>query len=367
MENNDSSPSRNKPVLNPANAPVPASKPTPPPAFKPAPAAPETTRAAEPATPSAPAAKSAKGSAATKPDASPDAMAKLKASYDRLFPPESPQRKAGPWLVLVAVLIILLLAKCAVSSVSEKLTAAAQVRTEEKRIQSTGLLVVKSNWPEAVVEVTPAAAAQPAAEPVKGVLGEPLPRLAPGKYAVTLHANGWPDAHGEVDVPAGKQTEATVNFKSGSLRLDSDPTGATVKLGNAVLGKTPLVIPRLPPGPCALSFEYPSWPPISLKVAVTENVESAETVRLPHGSLTVETFPAGATVLIGGKNFGKTPLTLESVPAGEKKIKSGGGLSRAGREDHGGGPRRGEAQPADGRVFPGAGRRGALPRDVGAG
>ncbi len=318
MENNDSSPSRNKPALNPANAPVPAAKPAPPPTFKPAAAAPAPTPAAASNEPATPAAKSAKGPAKAKPDAAPGA----KGLYDRLFPEDSPQRKSAPVIIIAVVIIVLLLAKCAVSSVSEKLTAAAAVRAEEKRIASTGVLVVKSNWPEAVVEVTLVAAPdRTAAEPVKGALGEPLPRLAPGKYAVTLHADGWPDAHGEVDVSAGKQTEAVVNFKSGSLRLDSDPSGATVKLGNAVLGKTPLVIPRLPPGPCALSFEYPSWPAVSLKVAVTENVESTETVRLPHGKLTVETFPAGATVLVGGKNVGKTPLTLESVPAGEKKIK----------------------------------------------
>jgi hypothetical protein len=323
MENKDSPPSRNKPALNPATAPVPTAKPAPPPTFKPALAAPAPTQATTPAArPAAPAAQPAKGPATAKPEAAPDAMAKVKAFYDRVFPVDSPQRKSGPFIVIAVVIIVLLLAKCAVSSVGEKISAATQVRAEEKRIQSTGVLVVKSNWPEATVEATLSATTDhPAPESVKGVLGQPLPRLAPGKYAVTLHADGWPDAHSEVDVPAGQQTEVTINFKSGSLRLDSDPTGATVKLGNAVLGKTPLVIPRLPPGPCALSFEYPSWPAVSLKVAVTENVESAETVRLPHGSLTVETFPAGATVLVGGKNVGKTPLTLENVPAGEKKIK----------------------------------------------
>ncbi len=319
MENKDSPPSRNKPVLNPVNAPVPTAKPTPPPAFKPAAATPEPTPAA---TPGAPAVKPAKAAAVAKPDAAPDAMAKVKAAYDRVFPPESPQRKSGPAIVIVLVIIILLLAKCAVSSAGDKISAVSQARAEEKRIQSTGVLVVKSNRPEATVEaILAAAAGQPAPEAVKGVVGQPLPRMTPGKYAVTLHADGWPDARGTVDVPAGQQTDVTIPFKGGSLRLDSDPTGAAVKLGNTVLGKTPLLIPLLPAGQAALTFEYPSWPAVTLKVTVAENVESAQTTRLPHGKLVIESAPAGAMVQVGGRNFGKTPLTLESFPAGEVKIK----------------------------------------------
>ena len=131
MENKDSSPSRNKPALNPASAPVPTAKPTPPPAFKPAAATPE------PAPAAAPADQPAKASAAAQPDASPDAMAKVKAFYDGLFPPESPQRKAGPWVVLGAVLIVLLLAKCAVSTVSEKLSTAAAARVMRRTLSTT--------------------------------------------------------------------------------------------------------------------------------------------------------------------------------------------------------------------------------------
>ena len=51
-----------------------------------------------------------------------------------------------------------------------------------------------------------------------------------------------------------------------------------------------------------------------------ENVESAETVRLPHGKLIVETTPPGATVLLGGKTLGQTPLTFERFPTGTRKL-----------------------------------------------
>ena len=319
MENKDSPPSRNKPALNPATAPVPTTKPAPPP-FKPAAAASAPTQATTPlaATPAQP----AKGpAAATKPNAEPDALAKAKAFYDRLFPVESPQRKSGPFIVIAAVIIVLLLAKCAMSSVGEKISASSQARAEEKRVRTTGVLVVKSNRSEAAVEATLAASPErPAPEIVKGVLGQPLPRLTPGKYAVTLHADGWPEARGEVDVPAGQQTEATINFRSGSLRLDTDPTGATVKFGNIDLGKTPLVIPQLPPGENKLSLQYPSWPAVPYKAVITENQEAAATVRLPHGKLTVDSVPAGAIVVLEGKSYQQTPLFFDPVAAGPKKL-----------------------------------------------
>jgi hypothetical protein len=249
------------------------------------------------------------------------ALAKAKAAYDRLFPPDSPQRKAGPWVVIAAALIVLLLAQYAVSSAGDKISAVSQARAEEKRVRTTGVLLVKSNRPEATVEaVRLASADDPSTDRVTGTLGQALPNLTPGRYAVTLRAEGWPDASGEVDVPAGQQTETTIDFKGGSLRVDSVPTGATVRLGKAVLGKTPLVIPQLPPGPAQLSLEYPSWPVAFLKTTITENAEAAETVRLPHGKLTVESFPAGATVLQGKRSLGQTPLVLERVPAGSMKL-----------------------------------------------
>ena len=253
--------------------------------------------------------------------ASPDYWAKAKAIYDKLFPPGTPQRRWGPVAVAVPLLIILLLAKCAVSSVGEKISAVSQAHADAKRMRTTGVLIVKSNRPEATIEATRiAAAGDTAADSAKGALGQALSGLMPGKYAVTVHADGWPDARGEVDVTAGQQTNVAINFKNGSLRLDSDPAGATVRLGEAVLGKTPLVIPQLPPGECPLSLEYPTWPAMSFKTTITENVESTETVRLPHGKLTVESTPSGAMVLVGARPIGQTPLTLERVPAGINKL-----------------------------------------------
>ena len=233
MENKDPSPARNKPVLNPATAPVPKTIPAPPPAasfVKPT-ATPAPTPAAD---------QPVKGpAAATKPDAAPDALAKAKAVYDRLFPVASPQRKFGPLAVAVPVLIVLLLAKCTVSTVGEKISVVSKARAEAALVRNTGVLVVKSNRPNTIVEVTRVpAAGETAAAGLKGneegAVEQTFSRLPPGKYNVTARTEGWPEVRAEAAVQAGQTADLAINFKGGSLRLDTDPTGNRLPAASSI-------------------------------------------------------------------------------------------------------------------------------------
>ena len=315
-------PPRSKPILV-TPPPAPSGNPPPP---RPAPS--PTVNPAPAPLPPAPAPALAAAAAAVTPAAIPAAPAwawtKAAGLYNKLFPVDTPRRPYGIAVVAALVLVILLLAKCAVSSVGEKISAVAHAHTQAKLAETTGRLIVKSNLPDASVEVVrhPAAGEAPAAA-VTGVIDQVLANLPPGKYAVTARAEGWPDARGEVEITAERQTDLTVNFPFGSLRLDSDPAGANVRWGNATLGKTPLLIPQLPPGEAQLSVEYqswPAWPAVIVRPMIKENAEAAASVWLPHGKLTVESNPTGAMVLIGGRASGQTPLTLDRFPAGTRKV-----------------------------------------------
>ena len=204
---------------------------------------------------------------------------------------------------------------CGKSPEEQKAAKAAEIA------QTTGSLFVKSNRPEATIEATylsPTGEVTPAKQ---GLANQPLAGLRPGQHAVVVRSAGWPELAGAVNVTAGQATEVTMNFKIGSLQLDSEPSGATVKHGDVVLGQTPLLLLELPAGECALTLEYRSWPPLAFKTTIVENVESTAMARLPHGKLVVETTPAGATVQLDGKAVGQTPLTLEQLPAGPKKVR----------------------------------------------
>ena len=241
-------------------------------------------------------------------------MTKVPGLYDSLFPIGSPLRRYGPAILVAIFAVILLLGKCAVSHPDRKAAQAPDPKT-------TGRLLAKSNLTAVTIAANRLAApGDVSTASFSGEIDQPLSGLPPGKYAVIAHAEGWPDVREEVTVEAERTTDVAMNFKGGSLRLDSDPTGAVVRRGSLVLGRTPLVIPLLPPGLNRLTLEYPFWPFANLDATITEGKESSETVRLPHGKLTVETSPPGTTVAIGKRVLGKTPLTLEQFPAGNRKV-----------------------------------------------
>lgn len=204
---------------------------------------------------------------------------------------------------------------CGKSPEEQKAAKAAEIA------QTTGSLLVKSNRPEATIEATHLSPTGEAAPAKQGLVNQPLTGLVPGQYAVVVRSAGWPELAGAVNVTIGQTTEVTMNFKSGSLHLDSVPSGATVTHGDAVLGQTPILLLELPAGECALSLKYRSWPPLAFKTTIVENVESTATARLPHGKLVVETVPTGAMVLAAGQSLGRTPLTLPEFPAGTTRLR----------------------------------------------
>jgi len=290
--------------------PPPSSSPLAPPA-PPAPPAP-TPQPMKPVPPPSP-------RSATPPPASP--RSGLQAFYDGLFPPESPRRRFGPIIIAVGlVLFVLLVAKC-VSKSPEQLQAAAAKHIAE----TTGRLIVKSNRPNTTVEVTRIPAAGETASAARngtegGAAEQVFSALPQGRYAVMARSTGWPEIRSEVTVETGRTAELGVKFKTGSLRLDSEPIGATVRLGDEELGKTPLTIAQLPPGENQFVLQYPSWPALPFKTTITENVEATATAHLPNGKLVVQSNPAGATIRMWGRTVGQTPQTFEHVPAGINKL-----------------------------------------------
>ncbi len=229
------------------------------------------------------------------------------------------ERRFAPVILAALALLVVGTGGCSKSPEEVKAEKAAV------EAQTTGRLAVKSNRANTTIEVTrnPAAgetASAPHNGAADGAAEQALNALLAGKYALTARSEGWMEIHQEVTVDAGRTTEIAIHFPSGSLRLDSLPVGAVVKLGTAILGKTPLVVPQLPPGELSLTLEYPLWPVLPFKTTITEKVETTETARLPHGKLVIESSPSGATVLLGKRPIGQTPLTIERYQAGNTKL-----------------------------------------------
>ncbi|MEO6244479.1 MAG: PEGA domain-containing protein [Opitutaceae bacterium] len=86
-----------------------------------------------------------------------------------------------------------------------------------------------------------------------------LSDLSPGEYVISFSREGWP-VHDET-VHIGRDT--TVNsswaFRTGVVKVDSTPAGATVTRKGATLGITPLTLSEQNPGEVVYELSFPGY------------------------------------------------------------------------------------------------------------
>jgi hypothetical protein len=145
-----------------------------------------------------------------------------------------------------------------------------------------------------------------------------LTRVSIGVVAIALITAGvyWKD-----------RWQAPAAAAGGSLRIESDPSGAEVRVNGVAKGMTPLAL-SLPAGSYSLTVQHGSnikELPVSVTNGATtvHHLTWAETpVAAPAetGSLSVATDPPGSTVTVDGEERGIAPLTLRDVPVGQHRV-----------------------------------------------
>jgi len=204
--------------------------------------------------------------------------------------------------------------------------------------------------------VTPAAveSVQPVVvEPIAATTTEPLPAAAPEEADATfdeeslrahfLAASGAPEA---AAVNAGWWRIATMVLAlvalgeggfiawrlasspsgllgaNGTLKVESKPMGAQVKVDGELKGVTPLAL-SLKGGAHVLEIHAGGEPRV-IPIAITAGQTLAQYIELVGiqtlGRLSIQSAPVGATVLVDGQPRGKTPLEIPDVPAGEHEL-----------------------------------------------
>lgn len=104
-----------------------------------------------------------------------------------------------------------------------------------------------------------------------------------------------------------------------TLVVTSLPSGATVKVDDVVLGKTPVTLARLSPGNRSVTLSYEGFASESKNIGLVAGEESklAFTLTPTGGTIKIDG-PKGAVVYLDGKKIGATPLTHKAAPGSYK-------------------------------------------------
>ncbi|MFN4232535.1 PEGA domain-containing protein [Thermus sp.] len=144
--------------------------------------------------------------------------------------------------------------------------------------------------------------------------------LPEGRYAVELRLPGYEPYRATVQVRRGETTRLDVRLnpvpRTGTLFLESSPTGAEAYVNGALRGRTPLRL-VLDEGTYQVELRAPGYEAYRATVRVERGRETrlSATLRpIRTGELYLEARPEGAEVYIDGRLMGRAPLrmTLEA-------------------------------------------------------
>lgn len=154
--------------------------------------------------------------------------------------------------------------------------------------------------------------------PLKGMA------LPSGTLELTLRLAGYVELPVKVDVVQNKTTRKAVELTPlpPVLVVESVPPGAAVAVDGEEVGTTPLRTDGLKPGGHEVRLTLEGYRDVRRKVELRQAEERklAETLEARQGLLRITTAPAGATVLVDGRELGTTPLDGAPVLVGEHSV-----------------------------------------------
>lgn len=122
------------------------------------------------------------------------------------------------------------------------------------------------------------------------------------------------------------QTQPRPTAATGSFELHTTPEGATVYINGEAAGQTPVTRSGLSAGTYSLRFEMKGYEPVEevRQMLVDPNGPQVVQVALQQvppmetlATLKVYSTPPGATILLDGRNLGKTPKSLTKLRPGQ--------------------------------------------------
>ncbi|MDP6924569.1 MAG: PEGA domain-containing protein [Candidatus Scalindua sp.] len=181
--------------------------------------------------------------------------------------------------------------------------------------RSTGSLMVESNPPNAIIFVDGKEI---------GHTPEIIMSSAKGTHAIEVRMEGYDVWKQTVDIVPGdeKSLTAVLQTKTGSLIVNSKPSGSTIIFDGKESGTTPGSLEGLKTGGHQIELKkdgYKTWSE-SIEIYADKENKITAALLLLTGSLNIKSEPANATILVDGKEAGNTLANITDVIPGKHLV-----------------------------------------------
>lgn len=203
----------------------------------------------------------------------------------------------------------------------EEFEGEAEVREGEVSIAFTHLLAIP---PRGVIRVSsePPGALVILDGKEVGLTPIEIPAVPVGRRGLALKLEGYKPHRLEVEVEPRKVREVRVRLEPllAKVRFETEPDGARIFLSRKFLGLSP-VEAELPVGEHELIVELEGYARVRRRVAIEPGEQKVGVIlESLLGTITVRSSPPGATVTVGDREMGKTPISFKASMGPHKLV-----------------------------------------------
>lgn len=144
-----------------------------------------------------------------------------------------------------------------------------------------------------------------------------------GIHTLRLSKDGYRDYIQQVRIDANQTTNVLINLIAETTRhklnVNSTPSGARLYVDGIFRGTTPLFT-FVTPGYHTVKLELEGYLDYQDSIRVTSDTTLNISLQRAEGALVVFSEPPNADVYIDGNYYGRTPITIQRVPAGRRIV-----------------------------------------------
>ena len=198
-----------------------------------------------------------------------------------------------------------------------------------------------------IIESIPSGASLYIDGTVKGTTPFTSHTIPAGDHAVTLKMTGYEDFITTVTIPPGGNVQGVYTMVSktagtgtgtvnppqpttGTMIIESIPSGASLYIDGTLKGTTPFTIHTITTGDHAVTLKMSGYADFPSTVTIPAGGEFREMYTMSCNVLSVNSIPSGASLYVDGTVKGTTPYTIRAIMAGDHAVS----LKMTGYEDY---------------------------------